>query len=282
MDSEGSPNATNVQATEKDHPLDDFDSEDKEEGSWPKGIVYPLNSKKIVMEQLRRLVRILDVSLDGSLDTLRQLIEGKLIQLDREPRNTQVVVSSEDARLYLVDDSGIISEECEHVSRENFNSTHTAHETPNKSRTPTPELINESTDVEVLRTALHKARLEIEGLRAAMNERDVTLTGLRAELESVREELVASSSATQALRTEMGTLKQSLKSQTAKAKQFWAQKCEQLLAHEAELEDKDAIISNLQEQLANRRKHHPDALQDQGADLIQTQSPDTSLLSEVV
>ena len=74
---------------------------------------------------------------------------------------------------------------------------------------------------------------------------NMMFTGLRAELESVREEFVDSSSAIQALRTEIGTLKQSLKSQTAKAKQFWAQKCEQLLAHEAEIEDKDAIISNL-------------------------------------
>ena len=64
MDSDSSPNATDVQVTEKDHPLDDFDSEDEEEDSWPKGTVYPLNSKKIIMEQLRRLVRMLDMSSD--------------------------------------------------------------------------------------------------------------------------------------------------------------------------------------------------------------------------
>ena len=44
---------------------------------------------------------------------------------------------------------------------------------------------------------------------------------------------------------EVEALKKSLKQQTAKAKRFWTQKCEQLLAHEALIEEKDAEIATL-------------------------------------
>ena len=74
MAEESSPNATDVQAVKDNRCSIDVESEDEDE--WPEGTVYPLNSKKIVVEQLRRLERMLEVSSDGSLDTLRQLIEG--------------------------------------------------------------------------------------------------------------------------------------------------------------------------------------------------------------
>jgi len=38
---------------------------------------------------------------------MRQLIERKLIELDREPRSVQVI-AGEDSRLYLVDEAGVI------------------------------------------------------------------------------------------------------------------------------------------------------------------------------
>ena len=125
MVSEDSPNAARVKAIEDDHLSSDADS--REEDKWPKGTVYPLNSKRIVMEQLRRLAKMLEVSTDGSSDMLRQLIEGKLMQLDHEPPNMQVIVSCKDARLCLVDESGIINKD-EHASHEKFVSAHTDHE----------------------------------------------------------------------------------------------------------------------------------------------------------
>jgi len=76
--------------------------------------------------------------------------------------------------------------------------------------------------VQELRIALNKVRLEIEGLHMMLNDRDELLAELCAEFKA--------SNHAAALRTEVGTLKQSLKSQTAKAKRFWSQKCEQLLA----------------------------------------------------
>jgi len=117
------------------------------------------------------------------------------------------------------------------------------HKIPLRSHTPTHELMGEhNSDMQELHTALNKAHLEIEGLRTTLNDRDALLAELRTELE-------ASKHAAAALRTEVGTLKQGLKSQTAKAKRFWLQKCEQPLAHEAAIEEKDAIIATLQDEI---------------------------------
>lgn len=42
---------------------------------------------------------------------------------------------------------------------------------------------------------------------------------------------------------EVEALRKDLKTQTAKAKRFWLQKCEQLLAHKAAIEQKDECIA---------------------------------------
>ena len=98
----------------------DFSDSDSDEGdSLPDGVTLPLNSKKLVISQLRRLVTPLGISAEGSTSTLRQVIDGKLIELGHKPRNIQVVVSNVDSKLYLVNDSGIIAKEMEHVSNDN-------------------------------------------------------------------------------------------------------------------------------------------------------------------
>ena len=50
---------------------------------------------------------------------------------------------------------------------------------------------------------------------------------------------------------EVETLQKPVQVLMAKAKRFWAQKCEQMLAHEAVIEEKDAEIVRLQEQLSS-------------------------------
>ena len=49
---------------------------------------------------------------------------------------------------------------------------------------------------------------------------------------------------------EVEMLRREVKVQTAKSNRFWAQKCEQLLAHEAVIEEKDAEIARLREQIS--------------------------------
>ena len=136
---------------------DDFSDSDSDEGdSLPDGVTLPLNSKKLVISQLRRLATSLEISAEGSASTLRQVIDGKLIELGHEPRNIQVVVSNVDSKLYLVNDSGIITKEMEHVSSDNVVS---------ESRASSRDANELPTDVETLTEQLSEARLEIEGLR---------------------------------------------------------------------------------------------------------------------
>ena len=201
-----------------------------EEDVLPDGATYPLNSKKIVVNQLRTLAAMLELPSEGTAATLRQVIEGKLLELGHEPRNTQIIVASADSKLYLVDESGIIRQESEHVSVENA-STHNINNA------------HVTSEIETLREELREARLDIESLRNNVHERDETLGGLHVVLETAKTGLRESLSEVEMLRREV-------KVQTAKLKRFWAQKCKQLLAHEAVIEEKDAEIARLQEQIS--------------------------------
>ena len=50
--------------------------------------------------------------------------------------------------------------------------------------------------------------------------------------------------------------------QVAKAKRYWAQKCEHLLAHKTVVEEKDAEIARLQEQISSHTRTTPMATGD--------------------
>jgi len=133
-------------------------------------------------------------------------MDRKLIGLGHDPHNLQFVVSNIDSRLYLVNDSGIIAKEMEHVSSDNVVS-----ETLASSR-DTTELPR---DIETLHEQLSKARLEIKGLRIKLTNRNAALDDLRSKLEAAKQKLAAFD--------EMQGEVEALKQQTAKAKRFWAQ-----------------------------------------------------------
>lgn len=174
------------------------------------------------------------------------------MELSYEPRNVQVIVANEDSRLFLVNESGIVKEESDHVSVEINAHVHTdSHVTIN----------NESVEeINTLRRQLNEARLEIEGLRNEMNTRDETLAALRSELDTANENLRTAEGS----RAEIERLQDALKLQTTKAKRFWSQKCEQLLVHETAMEEKDesiatkdAEIARLQSELEGSRETRP-------------------------
>ena len=231
MTSENSSDTVSIpMTTEDDSPGVSISDEEE---SVPEGATYPLNSKKLVVSLLRRLAAMLELPSQGTAATLRQLIEGKLVELEYEPRNIQVIVASADSKLYLVDESGILKQESEHVSPEDFQ-THN-------------NISHVTNDIESLQGELREARLEVEGLRERVRERDETLAALRVEIETANADLSEA-------RVEIETLRREIKVQTAKAKRFWTQKCEQLLTHETVVEEKDAEIARLQELISNRAR----------------------------
>ena len=75
----------------------------------PRGKVLPLNSKRLKTTQLQRLARALSLPTSASGDELRLMIDGKLGEMEKEPRNVQVVIAKAEhgaERLSLWDDDG--------------------------------------------------------------------------------------------------------------------------------------------------------------------------------
>ena len=79
----------------------------KESDKLPQRKMLPLNLRRLVLQQLRTIGSMLGICAKATTAQTRQLIEGKLVELNHEPQSVQVTVG-EDSRLYLVDDTGVI------------------------------------------------------------------------------------------------------------------------------------------------------------------------------
>ena len=171
------PGATSQSGDEEPDTSEEFNEDDT---ILPEGNVYPLNSKKIVADQLHRLAGMLGLPSSSTGSSTRQLIEGKLLEMGKEPRNVQVIVSGESRRLYLVIDDGVIATEPEHVSNTDVRA-HT-----------TNEFFNNEVSVhelESLRSALREACLENTRLANELHARDESLEVLRGELLTANNEI---------------------------------------------------------------------------------------------
>ena len=57
-------------------------------------LLIPLNSKRLTAAHLKRLATALDIPTTAAGDEVRQMVEGKLGEQGREPRNVQVVLGA--------------------------------------------------------------------------------------------------------------------------------------------------------------------------------------------
>ena len=132
--------------------------------------------------------------------------------MGHEPRNVQVIVSTEDARLFLVSDDGVISAKSEHVSN---NSDEIISHNTNES-------VNESSvhELESLRSALRKACLKNEQFQEELLHRDQVVEELRQELSTAKAEVERLTAAAEVPATELETFHKELKVQTAKPKRL--------------------------------------------------------------
>ena len=76
-------------------------------------VVYPLNSKRISLEQLRQLAQALDLPVTASMADLKVMIEEKLRELESDPVNVKIVVKEipdGSQNLELQDESGTFLE----------------------------------------------------------------------------------------------------------------------------------------------------------------------------
>ena len=80
----------------------------------PRGRSLPLNSKRLTVAHVQQLARTLALPTTASSDDIRQMTDGKLTEMGREPPIVQVIVQREveggRAYLYLQDASGVFLE----------------------------------------------------------------------------------------------------------------------------------------------------------------------------
>ena len=86
-----------------------------------RNIVYPLNCRHISIAQLRQLAQALGFPVTASSTDLQVMVEEKLRELERDPKNVQLVVNE-------------ISDSLQSLELQNENRTFLETTTPNSSK----------------------------------------------------------------------------------------------------------------------------------------------------
>ena len=172
----------------------------------------PLNSKRLLAAHVRQLARTLELPTTASANEIRQMIDGKLTEMGREPPNVQVVVQRElggtlRARLYLQDESGVFMES------EPAPEPH-SHGNAEESDEELSDQGEEPEEVGALKRALKRATEENAMLAAEVSE-----------------------------------LKGGLQKQKDRVKELWKLNCEQLAEHDSMITAKDEEIASLRARL---------------------------------
>ena len=83
-----------------------------DEDEFPEGDMFPLNSRRIKGCWIHRIVEALELPdrAYASLAEMRQMIEGKLMELQYKPQNVQVIAQGKNygAAMFLVNETGVI------------------------------------------------------------------------------------------------------------------------------------------------------------------------------
>ena len=211
-------------------------SEQDDSGTeWiPQGQSYPLNSKRLRIVHLQRIAESMELPASGTAAVTRQLIEGKLMEMGKEPRNAQVVIQSENSAIYLIDENGIICvcEPREHV---------TTHETqPVDARREEPSTV---------RSALRDTGDELVELQRTLESQGQELRATLESLHTTQEALDAERRRCEQQNTELDEARSALEKEKRKVKRIWRDKCEQQLAHEEAIDEKDMEIARLKARL---------------------------------
>ena len=153
----------------------------------------PLNSRRLTGATIKRIAQALDVPITASTAEILQMVEAKLSDVGREPRNVQVLlgVAEPGSRLALEDETGTFLE------------------------IPPEEPPGPDEDAE------GGAEGGVED--GAEEPRDGTGPG---ELETLREELAQSKERTEALQEEVRSLQEQLGNKRNRYKSLWKINCE--------------------------------------------------------
>ena len=177
----------------------------------------PLNSRRLTGATIKRIAQALDVPITASTAEILQMVEAKLSDVGREPRNVQVLLGGAEpgSRLALEDETGTFLE------------------------IPPEEPPGPDEDVE--------GGAEGGAEDGAEEPRDGTGPG---ELETLREELAQSKEQTEALQEEVRSLQEQLGNERNRYKSLWKINCESAMQYDVFLSEKDNEIGNLKRRIA--------------------------------
>ena len=206
----------------------------------PRGKVLPLNSKRLKTTQLQRLARALSLPTSASGDELRLMIDGKLGEMEKEPRNVQVVISEAERgaeRLSLWDDDGSFLD----VDPESPDGDGSEKETESAAT------------VGELQAALDHALEENAQLRVELQQQQTALEEERSQTEALKKENERLEETTTL--TRVSELEGELKRERDKMKSVWRMQCEQLAQYDSEIAEKEIEIAELKARLARSEGH---------------------------
>ena len=216
------------------------DREDGEESSpdelaaVPSGKTLPLNLRRLTSSHLKQLAESLELPTAGSLDQLRQLIEGKL-ESERhvEVSNVQVVVQESqfiELKLSLMSEEGVILE-----------------------TTPTKQSVE--SELKSLQEALAEAKQESSIMHEELAAAQQKLEDEKMESARLTDELARRETATEGSGGEVAKLKEDLKAEKEKYKAMWRMTCEQSREQEKLIAAQKEEIERLK--LEGRLSHSP-------------------------
>ena len=197
---------------------------------------YPLNSRRLTASIIGRITSALEVPTGGSLEDTRQMLEGKLVEAGREPRNVQVVLVGADdgATVRLEDDGGMFLElmpagpDADAAERDGGGSRESDEADGDSDHACASEL----------REEIRRANEQIRALKEEVSS-------VRGELESERERG----------KEELARERENLANARAKYKELWSIYCARSARDDALIASKEKELEDLRNRLAEHEHH---------------------------
>ena len=212
--------------------------------------VMPLNSRRLTNAQLRLIAHAMSLPVSGIAgEQMRQMIDGKLMAMEREPRNVQVLITEAESgeALTLQDEGGVFVEA---TLSEEHDPSSAAEETEGIA-TDTGDERGQQEDSEGLPQELERIDAENRQLREQLVEQQEENTRITEAL--VRERVrVRDVEATSTARIE--ELSSELKKEREKARVVWLLNCEQIAQYDRDLDEKEREIVRLRALLAEEAR----------------------------
>ena len=221
------------------------------DGGEVEGRVLPLNSRRLTAAFLRMIAQAMALPTNVPPDQLRQLIEGKLIAMGKEPRNVQVLVTEGETgeeRPDLMDGDGVFVRGAAVQGRDAPAPTDGDRERSGE------EGGSSEASGEELRRLLREATRENERLREELAAQREEKAGLAEELDTQTHRADALQRDLEAAKSSgrVGELAGELEKEREKvrsARSAWRLSCEQLARYDSELAEKEEEIASLRAQL---------------------------------